>query len=60
MDIKFNFDLSIGIILTIMFVVLKIVGIIKWSWIWVFSPLWISIIIGLLVLLVFWIWLSLR
>ena len=55
MDIKINFDLSIGTILTIIFVVLKLIGIISWSWLWVFSPLWISIIIGLIVLFIFWI-----
>ena len=55
MDIKINFDLSVGTILTIAFVILKLIGIISWSWLWVFSPLWISIIIGLIVLLIFWI-----
>ena len=55
MDIKINFDLSVGTILTIAFVVLKLIGIISWSWLWVFSPLWISVIIGLIVLLIFWI-----
>ena len=55
MDIKINFDLSVGTILTIIFVVLKLIGIISWSWWWVFSPLWISVIIGLIVLFIFWI-----
>ncbi len=55
MDIKINFDLSVGTILTITFVVFKLIGIISWSWLWIFSPLWISVIIGLIVLLIFWI-----
>ena len=55
MNIKINFDLSVGTILTIIFVVLKLIGIINWSWLWIFSPLWISIIIGLIVLFIFWI-----
>ena len=55
MDIKINFDLSVGTILTITFIVLKLIGIINWSWWWVFSPLWISIIIGLIVLFIVWI-----
>ena len=55
MNIKINFDLSVGTILTIAFIVLKLIGIISWSWLWVFSPLWISVIIGLIVLLIFWI-----
>ena len=55
MNIKINFDLSVGTIFTIAFVILKLIGIISWSWWWVFSPLWISVIIGLIVLLIFWI-----
>lgn len=29
-------------LLTIAFIVLKLCGVINWSWIWVFSPMWIS------------------
>lgn len=29
-------------VLTIVFVVLKLVGVIAWSWWWVLSPLWIA------------------
>lgn len=32
-------------LLTIAFIVLKLTGYIKWSWIWVLSPLWIPAII---------------
>lgn len=28
-------------VLAIMFIVLKILGLIQWSWLWVFSPIWI-------------------
>lgn len=28
---------------TIVFVVLKLVGVITWSWIWVLAPLWIGV-----------------
>ena len=55
MNIKVNFDLSVGTILTIVFIILKIIGFVNWSWIWVFSPLWISAILGLIVLLIFYI-----
>lgn len=55
MNIKVNFDLSVGTILTITFVILKLIGIINWSWWWIFSPLWISVIIGLIILFIFWI-----
>lgn len=38
-----NYNGGIGFagILTIVFIVLKLVGIINWSWWWVLSPLWI-------------------
>lgn len=39
--------LGIGSILTIIFVVLKVIGVIEWSWVWVLAPLWISVIISL-------------
>lgn len=39
--------------LTIVFIVLKLIGVITWSWWWVLSPLWISFGIGLIALLVF-------
>ena len=26
--------------LTLIFVVLKLVGVIKWSWLWVLAPMW--------------------
>ena len=43
-------------LLTIVFIILKLCGIITWSWWWVLSPLWIStilwVIVGIIVLLV--------
>ena len=39
-------------LLTIAFIVLKLVGVIDWPWIWVLSPLWISFALFILVLLV--------
>lgn len=32
-------------LLTIVFIVLKLLGKIEWSWWWVLSPIWISILI---------------
>lgn len=37
--------LGIGGVLLIIFVVLKLCGLITWSWLWVLSPLWVSIIL---------------
>ena len=38
-------------LLTIVFIVLKLVGVIKWSWIWVLSPIWITAILMILIIL---------
>lgn len=35
-------------VLVIMFIVLKILGLIQWSWLWVLSPIWI---IGILAII---------
>lgn len=37
--------LGIVSVLTIIFIVLKLLGVIKWSWIWALSPIWISVVI---------------
>lgn len=42
--------LGLSSVLTIIFVVLKLVGVIDWSWWWVFSPILIDI--GLTVIIV--------
>lgn len=39
-------------LLQVAFIVLKLIGIINWSWIWVLSPTWISIILVVLVIMV--------
>lgn len=39
-------------LLTVLFIALKLTGVIAWSWWWVLSPLWISVALVLLVLLV--------
>ena len=40
--------------LTLIFIVLRLTGVIEWSWLWVLSPLWISAIVSftLLILIV--------
>lgn len=43
-------------LLTIVFIVLKLVGIIQWSWVWVLAPIWITAII-VVVILMFVVWL---
>lgn len=45
---------SVGIAgtLTIVFIVLKLCGLITWSWTWVLSPLWISAIGWVILLMI--------
>lgn len=48
-------------VLTILFIALKLLGIINWSWIWVLSPLWIPfsiVIFSLLIILIAAYWSS--
>lgn len=35
-------------LLTLVFIVLKLCGVISWSWLWVLSPIWISLGIALI------------
>ncbi len=35
-------------LLTIAFIVLKLLNIIEWSWLWVLSPIWISVALVIL------------
>ena len=39
-------------LLTVVFITLKLCGVITWSWWWVLSPLWISAGLGLVVWIV--------
>jgi hypothetical protein len=41
-------------VLTIAFVVLKLCGVITWSWVWVLAPLWIPISLVLVILFIVW------
>ena len=35
--------------LQIVFIVLKLLGKINWSWLWVLSPIWISLILAIVI-----------
>jgi len=51
---KSNSSSGLGVtsVLTIIFVVLKLVHVIDWSWWWVLSPLWIGLALLILLLLI--------
>jgi len=38
-------------LLTILFIGLKLTNFIEWSWLWVLSPIWIPIVLGIVFLL---------
>lgn len=40
-------------LLLVVFIVLKLTGVITWSWWWVLSPLWIPLAIALIVTIIF-------
>lgn len=37
---------SFATLLTLLFVTLKLTGVIAWPWIWVLAPFWIAVILG--------------
>ena len=39
-------------VLTVAFIVLKLCDVIKWSWLWVLSPIWISVVLWLLIFVI--------
>lgn len=53
MEMKIDCGGLFTIGLTLLFITLKMVGVIDWSWWWVLSPIWISLALVLLVIIVF-------
>ena len=45
---KINISLTIALFIT--FLVLKLTGVIDWSWLWVLSPIWIPIAFAIIVI----------
>jgi ABC-type antimicrobial peptide transport system permease subunit len=44
--------IGFGGLLTIAFIVLKLTDVINWSWLWVLSPLWISVLLVIVILVI--------
>lgn len=44
--------ISVAGLLGVAFVVLKLCGVIDWPWLWVLSPFWISLVIGIIIFVV--------
>ena len=45
-------EISGGGSLTLLFVILKLTGVVEWSWLWVLSPIWIGVILALVVFII--------
>jgi hypothetical protein len=45
---KENVDMSVPVVLFLIFLVLKLTEVIDWSWWWVTAPLWGAVILGVL------------
>ena len=54
MDNNSNSRTGIGFtgLLQLLFIALKLVGVINWSWLWVLSPTWISLVIVVICLII--------
>ena len=38
-------------LLTIVFITLKLCGVISWSWVWVLAPIWITLAVTILIVI---------
>lgn len=44
-----RYGMNLFELLLVIFIVLKLVGVINWSWWWVMSPFWIPLILAVLI-----------
>ena len=51
-DKKTSIGLGLLAVLAVIFIVLKLLGVITWSWVWVLSPIWIQLVIVEIVFIV--------
>lgn len=49
---KIDIKLGLGGLLTVIFTVLKLTGLIAWSWWWVLSPTWVPLVLMGLIMVV--------
>ena len=42
-------------LLTLIFITLKLVGVIAWPWVWVLAPLWLGFIVAVLIAVVLYV-----
>lgn len=51
-DKKTSSGLGLLDVLAVIFIVLKLLGVITWSWVWVLSPIWTQLVIVAIVFIV--------
>lgn len=49
-EVRVSGGVSFGGLLQIAFIVLKLCGVIGWSWWWVFAPVWVGTLLVILVI----------
>lgn len=47
-----NYSLGFLDVLTIIFITLKLLGVIHWSWVWVLSPMWGGFVLMLIIAII--------
>ena len=47
-----SISIGLGTILGVVFLVLKLLGVIAWPWIWVLAPFWIGIALFLVIFII--------
>ena len=55
MKVSVNFQGVFWTLLQILFIALKLTGVISWSWVWVLAPTWIGLIVSLIVIIIMFI-----
>ena len=52
-ELNFEFDTTLIGFLFVVFLILKLIGVIDWSWWWVFAPLWIPAVLAIVIVAIF-------
>lgn len=55
MRVNVSFHGVFWTLLQILFIALKLTGVISWSWIWVLAPIWIGFITSLIIIIIMFI-----
>jgi len=55
MRVSVSFKGVFWTLLQILFITLKLTGVINWSWVWVLAPIWIGFITSLIIIIIMFI-----